>query len=62
MLDPETRCLVRFMALHKPRPSVDKAHKDSWEAPEVYYHGYFDTRLFTKKAIPDAEGFRDCRS
>jgi len=61
MLDPETRELCLYMAEHKPQPSVAKANKSGWEAPENYYYGYFDTRLFTKAAIPDAEGFKDCR-
>ena len=56
-----TRALALYMAEHKQQPSVAKADKGGWEAPESYYYGYFDTRLFTKAAVPDAEGFKDCR-
>ena len=61
MLDPGTRELVLFMAEHKQAPSIAKANKAGWEAPQDYYYGFFDTAKFTKRAVPDATGFKGCR-
>jgi len=61
MLDPLTRELVLYLAMHKQAPSISKVNKAGWEAPEAYYYGYFDSIKFTKRAVPDAEGFKGCR-
>ena len=60
MIDPDTRHLVLHMAEHKQTPSIAKANKAGWEAPQDYYYGFFETAKFTKRAVPDATGFKHC--
>jgi hypothetical protein len=57
LLDPGTRDLVLFLAKRCPTPSVAKASKKGWWAAESYIWAFYDTALFTKKAVPEAEGY-----
>jgi hypothetical protein len=57
LLDPGTRELVTYLAKRCPSPSVAKALKQGWWAAEGYIWAYYDTALFTKKAVPEAEGY-----
>ena len=54
MLNPGTRELVAYLAMHRPSPSVAKANKVGWEAPGRYIYAYYDTSKFTRFAVPDA--------
>ena len=57
LLNPGTRDLVIFNAKRCAQPSVPKEEKHGWWAAEGYIWAYYDTALFTKKAVPEAEGF-----
>ena len=57
LLNPGTRELVTFLAKHCQSPSKAKAFKHGWWAAEGYIWAYYDTALFTKKAVPEAEGY-----
>lgn len=57
LLDPGTRELVHYLAKRCSSPSVAKANKQGWWAAEGYIWAYYDTALFTKKAVPEAEGY-----
>ena len=57
LIDPGTRELVHFLAKRCASPSVAKANKQGWWAAEGYIWAYYDTALFTKKAVPEAEGY-----
>lgn len=57
LLDPGTRELVLFNAIQKPTPGVAKQAKHGWWAAGRYFYGFYDTRLFTKEAVPESDGF-----
>ena len=57
LLNPGTRDLVTFLAQRCRTPSVAKEKKHGWWAAEGYIWAYYDTALFTKKAVPEAEGY-----
>ena len=57
LLDPGTRELVHFLAKRCMSPTIAKANKHGWWAAEGYIWAYYDTALFTKKAVPEAEGY-----
>ena len=57
LLNPGTRELVTFLSKRCQSPSVAKAFKHGWWAAEGYIWAYYDTALFTKKAVPEAEGY-----
>jgi hypothetical protein len=57
LLNPGTRDLVTYCARRCPLPSVSKAEKHGWWAAEGYIWAYYDTALFTKKVVPEAEGY-----
>ena len=57
LLDPGTRELVYYLAKRCSSPSVAKANKQGWWAAEGYIWAYYDTALFTKAAVPEAEGY-----
>ena len=56
-IDPGTRELVLCNTIKKPTPSVAKDAKHGWWAVGRYFYGFYDTRLFTKEAVPEADGF-----
>jgi len=62
MLNPGTRELVLYLAMHRPSPSVAKADKVGWEAPGRYIYAYYDTSKFTRFAVPEATSFKGCQS
>ena len=57
LLDPGTRELVTFLARRCSSPTVAKANKQGWWAAEGYIWAYYDTALFTKKVVPEANGY-----
>ena len=57
LLNPGTRELVHFLAKRCSSPSVAKANKHGWWTAEGYIWAYYDTALFTKKSVPEAEGY-----
>lgn len=57
--EPSTRQLVLHHALHKQTPSTCKLGKQSgWWAVDRIFWCYYDTKLFTKQAVPTAKGFK----
>jgi hypothetical protein len=57
LLNPGTHDLIRFLARQCATPSVAKDKKHGWWGAEGYIWAYYDTALFTKKAVPEAEGY-----
>lgn len=57
LIDPGTRELVLFNAVNKQAPSTPKTLKHGWWAVGRFFNGFYDTRLFTKEAVPEADGF-----
>jgi hypothetical protein len=49
--------LVVYLAKRCATPSVAKEVKHGWWAADGYIWAYYDTSLFTKKAVPEAEGY-----
>ena len=56
-VDPGTREMVTYLAKRCATPSKAKASKHGWWGAEGYIWAYYDTALFTKKAVPEAEGY-----
>ena len=54
--EPGPRNMVLFLAINRPEPSTPKAQKRGWEAIGRIFYGYMDFKLFTKWAMPDADG------
>lgn len=57
LIEPGTRELVLFNAVNKRAPSTAKTLKHGWWAAGRIFYGFYDTRLFTKEAVPEADGF-----
>ena len=57
LLNPGTRDLVTFCARRCPTPHQAKESKHGWWAAEGYIWAFYDTALFTKAVVPDAEGY-----
>jgi hypothetical protein len=62
LIEPGTRELVLYMALHKQEPSIPKARKNGWEAVDRYFWGYIDTARFTKAVVPAADSWKGAKS
>ena len=57
LLNPGTRDLVIFCAKRCASPREAKATKHGWWAADDYVWAFYDTALFTKAAVPEAEGY-----
>ena len=57
LIDPGTRELVVYLAKRCATPSKAKASKHGWWGAEGYIWAFYDTALFTKKAVPEADGY-----
>ena len=61
LINPGTRELVVYCAIHKPTPSTAKAWKHGWWAADDFVWAFYDTALFTKTAVPEALGYNGSR-
>lgn len=55
IINPTTREMVLYLAVHKQFPSIPKHMKRGWESADRYFYGFMDSSKFTKFAVPDAD-------